>query len=98
MKFRIKIDPEAQTDIQEAIVWYNNQQKGLGKKFYSEVENSVDSLSINPFYRVVYDQVRCFPLKRYPYSIHFTIEEEKQLVVIRAVFHTSRSPKVWEKR
>lgn len=38
MKYKIQIEPEAQFDIQEAITWYNERQKGLGRKFHSEVK------------------------------------------------------------
>ncbi len=31
MSFSIKIEPEAEQDIQEAINWYNKQQTGLGE-------------------------------------------------------------------
>ena len=33
-----KIDPRAFIDIQEQIDFYNLQQKGLGKKFHSEIK------------------------------------------------------------
>ncbi len=31
MPFKIKLEPEAVADIQDAIDWYNEQQSGLGK-------------------------------------------------------------------
>lgn len=37
MAFKIKIEPDFHLDIQEAISWYNKQQKGLGKKFHTAV-------------------------------------------------------------
>lgn len=30
--------------------------------------------------------------------IHFTIDDENKIVVIRAVFHTPRNPDIWLKR
>lgn len=33
MTYRIHIEPEVFNDIQQGIHWYNQQQKGLGKKF-----------------------------------------------------------------
>lgn len=98
MSFKIKIEPEARTDIQEAISWYNKQQKGLGKKFYSHVLNHIDDLAINPHFEIRYDNIHCLPLKKFPFMIHFTVDEPSRLVIIRAVFHTSLNPNKWMKR
>ena len=32
-KYKVKIEQEALKDIQEITNWYNDQQKGLGKRF-----------------------------------------------------------------
>lgn len=98
MAFKIKIEPEARLDIQEAITWYNKQQKGLGKKFHTAVTSHIDSLAKNPHFEIRYDNVHCLPLKKYPFMIHFTINEPKNLVTVRAVFHTSLNPNNWKIR
>lgn len=98
MSFKIIIEPEARLDIQEAIDWYNKQQKGLGKKFHSAVLKHINSLIKNPNFEIRYDSVHCLPLKNFPFMIHFTIDNAKKLVAIRAVFHTSLNPTNWNKR
>ena len=37
-------------------------------------------------------------MKKYPYMVHFTLDEEEKLVIVRAVFSMSRSPQVWKGR
>lgn len=98
MPYKIKIEPEAQEDIQEAIDWYNEQQKGLGRKFLLELKEFFQHLRISPFFQIRYDEVRCLPLKKFPFMVHFTINEENETVIVRAVFNTSRDPKIWSKR
>lgn len=44
MSFTIKVEPEAKSDIQEGIDWYNRQKPGLGKKFHSAVKEQFDQL------------------------------------------------------
>lgn len=34
MKPKVVISPRAVDEITQSIEWYNNQQKGLGKRFY----------------------------------------------------------------
>lgn len=98
MHFTIRIEPEAKIDIQEGIDWYNKHEVGLGRKFHAAIKAHFEKLHTNPFFQVRYDDVRCLPLKKFPYMIHFTINEEKQIVVVHAVFNTSRNPKIWKDR
>lgn len=98
MSFSIKIEPEAEQDIQEAINWYNKQQTGLGSAFHSSVKTHIKKLITNPFYQVRYDKVRCLPLRIYPFMIHFTVDSENQRIIIHAVLNTSRNPKIWKNR
>lgn len=98
MAFDIKIEPEAHQDIQEGIDWYNEQQPGLGRKFYEEIKDTFKRLQTHPFFQIRYDKVRCLPLKSYPYMIHFTVDEQEKRVIVRAVFNMSRDPGIWKKR
>lgn len=98
MAFKIKIEPEAHQDIQEGIDWYNEQQPGLGRKFHAEVKASFKKLKTNPFFQVRYDDVHCLPLKKFPYMVHYTVDDKSILVTVRAVFHTARDPKNWKSR
>jgi len=98
MIFEILIEPEAIEDIQKGIDWYNEQQIGLGKKFYTDVKSTLKKLTSNPFFQIRYDNVRCLPLKTFPFMIHFTINEKENLVMIHAIFNTSRDPSIWTKR
>jgi plasmid stabilization system protein ParE len=96
--YRIKIEPEAHQDIQEAIDWYNHQQPGLGRRFHTEVKVSFKKLKIHPFFQVRYDNVHCFILNKFPYMVHYTIDEENKIIIVRAVFGTSRDPQIWKGR
>lgn len=98
MPFKIKIEPDAVEDIQQIISWYSKQQAGLGKKFLYELRTHLNLLKNNPFFQIRYDKVHCLPLKKFPFMVHFTIDDTNGIVVVRAVFSTSRNPEVWEKR
>ncbi len=98
MLFTILIDPRALKDIQEAINYFDNQQVGLGARFEHELNEYLLVIKKNPFFRVRYDNVRCLPLKKFPFMIHFEVDEVTKKVVIRAVFHTSMNSDKWYKR
>lgn len=98
MAFTIVLDPRAVRDIQESIDYYEEQKLGLGKRFEKHVDHSLSILIKNPFFQVRYDEVRCLPLIKFPHMIHYTINEEKKVVIVRAVFHTAKDPGVWKQR
>jgi toxin ParE1/3/4 len=92
MRFEIVLERRAMNDIAKAVDYYDEQQKGLGKKFAKEVDISFSALSKNPFYQIRYDDYRCLPLKRFPFMIHFIVDEAAKLVIVYAVIHTSLDP------
>ena len=97
MVYKINIEPDARLDIQEAIIWYNKQKKGLGREFFSEINSHITILKEKPHFENRYDDVHCLPLKKFPYMIHFTIDEVKKSVSVRSVFHTSLNPNNWKR-
>ena len=98
IKYDILIEPKVIEDIQNGIDWYNDKQNGLRTRFHKEVKSSFQKLLSSPFFQIRYDNVRCFPLKTFPYMIHFTLNEEESLIIIRALLNTSRNPQIWKTR
>lgn len=98
-KFSIKIDIEALEDIQKATHWYNSIEIGLGTKFQKQVVLQISKLTKNPFlFSVRYETNRCFLIKKFPFLVHYSIDEENFIIEISAVFHTSRNPQIWKER
>jgi len=98
MAYDVVVNPKSIMDIQKAIDYYDEQQVGLGKKFEGTLNKYLLKLQKNPFFSIRYDKVHCLPIKKYPFMIHFTIDEKKKEVTIRALFHTSLNPDIWSKR
>ena len=98
MAFTLVIDPRAILDVQNAIDYYDEQQAGLGERFEATLNKLLLTLEKNPLFRIRYDDVRCLPVNKFPYMVHFTVDEINSLVTVRAVFHSSRDPKNWGKR
>ncbi len=44
MKYKIVVDKRALNDLKDSVEYYNNQTKGLGKKFIKAVDASLVSL------------------------------------------------------
>jgi len=98
-KYRVKIDSEALADIRGITDWYNQQQPGIGKKFQTTTIIQINSLGRDPnIYAIRYNEIRCILIKKFPYLIHFYINEETQIVEVLAVISTDRNPKIWEEK
>lgn len=70
------------------------KRKGYGQKFIEEYEAYLKALQNNPFYQIRYGTIRCLPLKKFKYMIHFTVDEVKKTVYIYAVLSTYLNPKI----
>lgn len=99
MGWELKIDVDAFKDIQEAVEWYELQLKGLGQRYKIQTIKSINSLKKNPFvFSVKYNDIRCRKIEKFPFLIHYVIDENIKTITVFAVFHTSRSPEIWKKR
>jgi plasmid stabilization system protein ParE len=99
LKYKLKINEEALQDIQEITDWYNAQVGGLGSRFQKQAKSQINSLKNNPdIYVNRYDDVHCMLIKKFPFLVHFTINDNAFIVEIFAVIHTSRNPKIWNTR
>ena len=44
----IRFHPEADSEMVDAAVWYESQQKGLGKRFVTAVQDALNRIQLNP--------------------------------------------------
>lgn len=92
----IKIDEDTLKDLGKIVIWYNNQVQDLGLRFHKQVKSQINSLKNQPYICAIrYKDVRCMLVKKFPFMIHYRINEESYLVEIFAIFHTSRNPEIW---
>lgn len=97
MALTVELHETAEVELWEAIDWYDEQREDLGKEFARELERVVKVISSTPErFPIVFGQARKVVLKRFPYIIIFEVRD--QLIIILAIFHTSRQPKQWQKR
>lgn len=64
----------------------------MGTKFNDEFDNYVETLKTFPFFEEKYNIVRILPLKKFPYTIHFTVDEDEKTVSIQAVTSNHQDP------
>ena len=92
MIFKVDILQRAQNEIEETYLYYESIQIGLGVKFVIEYENYLNILNTYPFFQNRYDTIRILPLKKFSYSIHFTVDDDNKIVTIHAVTCDYQNP------
>jgi len=97
MSYKVLLRTEAESDLIEAAKYYEEKLEGLGTEFISSVETTLQSISHQPeSYPIVYRNVRRTLIRKFPFGIHYIIEESR--IVVLAVFHFNRDPKNWKSR
>ena len=97
MTYRFQILEAADQDIAEAILQYENVRKGLSVDFELCLEEGYADILNTPLgYQVRYRKVRIKFIRRFPYGIHYMVEND--MITVISVFHQSRSPRKWFKR
>lgn len=91
MVFNILLSRKATAELEDAIQYYNQIDKKLGEKFYSEFIENLNYVRINPFlFQIKFDTFREIPLKKFPFVIVYELIVLS--IIVNAVFHTSRNP------
>ena len=96
-KWVLFLESAAIQDIQGAIEYYESQKPGLGIRFEKAIYKQMERLKNNPFFAIRYDDVRCLPIRKFPFMIHFNIVENRSEIIVRAVFHTKADSSRWVK-
>jgi toxin ParE1/3/4 len=99
---RPRVLPEAEQEMLEAILWYEDRQEGLGEKFHEATRHAIEAVAQAPLRFPVYEaaklrhELRRASVDRFPYYVVYEVRPDELLVV--AVIHASRRPGYWTGR
>lgn len=99
MKFKVEYNPDFFKDLTQAVDWYNEKQGGLGDRFFNNIKKQTAKLSTSAnHFAIKYDDIRCMYIEKFPYLVHYRVNEQTKTVKVEALFHASRDPKIWDER
>jgi plasmid stabilization system protein ParE len=97
MKRQVIVRPEARRELYEAFHWYEDRRAGLGEDLLLVVDAAIEQIRRAPeTYPVVHRNVRRVLTKRFPYGVFYVVEPER--IVVLAIFHGRRDPRILRKR
>ena len=89
--------PEAADEFAEAVRFYKQRGRNLGKRFSSEVRINIRKIVETPErWRVLEEDVRRCLVRVFPYLVLYTVESD--FILIIAVMHGRREPGYWKDR
>ena len=92
-RFTVIFSPLALDDIEQAVAYYEKQQTGLGKRFAAQLQLTLNATKRNPFFASLrYDDIRCTAIKKFPYLVHYHIDQTQFLVTIIAIYSSYKEP------
>ena len=84
------------SDIQEIINWYEDQKVCLCELFHNTIVNHIDTLKITPhIYNIRYKQIHCALVNKFPYMIHYKVDQQTETIEVLAVICTYLNPESW---
>ncbi|RCJ33779.1 recombinase [Nostoc punctiforme NIES-2108] len=88
---------EAEQDVAQACIWYEEQELGLAEEFLRCIDACIQFIRRNPeMYQIVHESYRRAVVRRFPYVVFY--EHLDTTIIVYAVFHSSQDPKKWRGR
>ena len=98
----IRISTEAAQELEEAVAWYEKEQKGLGARLIDAFEHALQLLRepsppLTPYNDEIEGRkIKKLILHKFPFSV--IIADIHDSMVIVALAHHSRKPGYWDER
>ena len=97
MPFPLRFHPEADLDVLNATLWYEEQRLGLGVEFLDQLSFLFERVATRPLQFPAFDgPVHRALLHRFPYGVYFNPTGEE--VKVLAILHLLRHPDAWKTR
>jgi plasmid stabilization system protein ParE len=99
MSRRLIIRAEAEADIGEAAVWYEERDAGLGLDLTAEIRTAIRHVVARPLSQICLQkspEVHRILARRFPYRIFYIVRADA--IVVFAVIHAARHDCEWRKR
>jgi hypothetical protein len=71
------VQPDAETEITNAALWYHEQSSAIRDSFLTAVDQALQAIEQRPLlYQRIYKQVRRLVLREFPYALFYTVSSQ----------------------
>jgi hypothetical protein len=93
---RVVLSEDAVVDVERAIAFYDRQEEGLGRYFFSCLLSDLEALSFFAGIHAVHFGCHRALSRRFPFAIYYQVRED--LAVVVAVLDMRRNPAAVSRR
>lgn len=95
---QVRIHPEAEQELRDAVAWYERQTRGLGRALLDAFDAAVEAIEVRPLTLPPSPGTpwRHVKLGRFPYALWFAKQGREWWIF--AVAHGHRRPRYWAGR
>ncbi len=87
MNYSYQLHERAQQDYEEALRWYLQRNRQAAENFVVAVDNALALICAHPGrWRNQYKHYHELGLQKYPYTIIYSIEEDRHLIIVSAIY------------
>lgn len=88
------VEPKAQKEYDESIEWYSERSELAAINFIKSVDAALLLITKKPYqFKNTYKNFREVSLKKYPFAIIYSVEENLKIIIIVSIYHHKRNPK-----
>lgn len=96
---KIEFLEPAESEFDEAVAYYNNEQANLGERFQQEIQKSLLRIANYPkSYQQISARSRRCIVAKFPYGIIYQYREKENTILVVAIAHLHRKPNYWLSR
>lgn len=93
MAFRVLFHPLADKEFSTAYHWYEERLEGLGDRFAKAMEERLIQIVSTPLlYSRKKDSYREAKVDTFPYLIVYKVYDKNKIILVSAIYHTSKNP------
>lgn len=95
---KLSFHPDAESEFDLAISYYEECEPGLGYDFSLEVLTGIQAIDEYPRgWPVIENDVRRCLVNRFPFGIVYSVEENDEILIL-SIMHLRQNPHHWQKR
>jgi len=93
MKYSLIIRPNAEAQVTEAYIWYEEKLQGLGDEFLLSIDACINAIQRNPdIYQKKYKEIRMGIAERFPFGVYYLVNLDE--IIVLSILHFSRKVKI----
>ncbi|MGB6093945.1 MAG: type II toxin-antitoxin system RelE/ParE family toxin [Moheibacter sp.] len=98
MTYEIVITPVAQNHIEDAINYYKNKASNkVAGMFIDDYKKTFRDIQKVLYFKIFFENFRGKPMKKFPFIVFYTLDEQQKIIFIKAVFNTHQDTNKYPK-